>query len=88
MRPSKNNTAANSVSKSQVQINKRRVRVNAQVTAVISLIEITFNIICAVIILITVRHTLLITLLNMTLYMVIIPYTFLMNTSENKKISC
>jgi hypothetical protein len=86
VRPSKHNLAAQSLSTTQVQINTRRVTVNAQVTAVISLIETAFNMFSIIIGTITVRPSwLIIIILNMTLYMVIIPYTFLMNTSDNKK---
>ena len=58
--------------------------INAQVTAVISLIESISNIIFIIVIWITVRRTYLLTIQNMIMYMVVIPYTFLMNTSDNK----
>ena len=62
----------------------RKVSINAQVTAVISLIETISNIIYILLLWITVRASYLIIVQTMILYMVVIPYTFLMNTSDNK----
>jgi hypothetical protein len=84
VRPSKNNLASKSLSEAQVEINTKKVVVNVQVKAVISLIETISNIMYVIFISITVRYTYLSMIQNMILYMVVIPYTFLMNTSDNK----
>ena len=84
MHPSKRNVAANSLGEVQVQINIRKVRVNAQVTAVIAFIEVISNVIVVIFVWITVRTTHLSMIQALALYMVVIPYIFLMNTSHNK----
>ena len=59
--------------------------VNAQITATISLIESISNITYTILVAITIR-TNYGTLINLlVLYMVVLPYSFLMNTSHNKE---
>ena len=63
----------------------RKLLVNAQITATISLIESVINISYIILVAITVR-TNYGTLINiLILYMVVLPYSFLMNTSHNKE---
>ena len=63
----------------------RKLLVNAQITATISLIESSSNITYIILVAITVR-TNYGTLINLlVLYMIVLPYSFLMNTSHNKE---
>ena len=63
----------------------RKVHVNAQVKAMISLLETSSNIFYVVMLAIIVRRTFVTILQIMTLYLVLLPYLFLMNTSHNKE---
>ena len=63
----------------------RKLLVNAQITATISLIESATSITYIILVAITVR-TNYGTLINLlVLYMIVLPYSFLMNTSHNKE---
>ena len=63
----------------------RKILVNAQITATISIIESISNITYVILVAITVR-TNYGTLINLlVLYMIVLPYSFLMNTSHNKE---
>ena len=67
------------------KLNMRKLHVNAQITATISIIESIITITYTIIVALTVR-TSFGTLINiMILYMIIVPYSFLMNTSDNKE---
>ena len=59
--------------------------VNAQVKAMISLLELLSNVVYMVIIVSTVKTSYTTLIQIMFLYMILLPYTFLMNTSHNKK---
>ena len=67
--------------------NLRRMKISCQVTAAISLLEIIGNMICTMIWLLMAKHigndSLL---LGLTLYFILLPYTFLMNTHDNRNI--
>ena len=58
--------------------------VNAQITAMISLLEAIANIATAIIIFLAIRSTFYTMLLPMIVYLIILPIAFLMNTSDNK----
>ena len=67
------------------RINMKKVRVNAEVKAMISCLESFSNILYAIITgLLTVRKSFITLLPIMTVYLVLLPYAFLMNTSHNK----
>ena len=78
-------TASKYLSETCSNLNMKRMKVNAQVTAVITLMESFGN--CAVLIIISVFRgygPFFAFFLNLILYHVILPYTFLMNTKDNK----
>ena len=62
----------------------RRLLVNAQVTAMVSLLEAVSSIVYVIIVLFALRTTYTTLLQIMTVYLVLSPYLFLMNTSHNK----
>ena len=62
----------------------RRVLVNAQIKAMVSLIESIMNIGYVIIVAFTVRTSFGTLVIMVSLYMVVLPYSFLMNTSHNK----
>ena len=62
----------------------RRVLVNAQIKAMVSLIESLMNIGYVIIVAFTVRTSFGTLVIMVSLYMVVLPYSFLMNTSHNK----
>ena len=62
----------------------RRLLVNAQVTAMMSLLEAVSSIVYVIIVLFALRTTYTTLLQIMTVYLVLSPYFFLMNTSHNK----
>ena len=65
--------------------NKRKVEVNAQVTAVITALEVLGNLVNSVIWMFIIGFTGFSTLgLNMLLYFILLPCIFLMNTKHNK----
>ena len=88
MNPSRNHIAEESLSESANALNMRKLLVNAQITAVISSIEMLFfaihiigvsaaggtNSVTPIIVMV----------MYMILFMIILPYAFLMNTSYNK----
>ena len=68
-----------------MRINLKKVRVNAEVKAMISCLEFFSNVLYAIITgLLTVRKSFITLLPIMTVYLVLLPYAFLMNTSHNK----
>ena len=79
-----NNNAARSLNDAQNSINKRRVHINAQVTAMISCLEMFGNVTVIILLAITKGTSLLSLMHGMIFYAVLIPRTFLMNTSHNK----
>ena len=62
----------------------KKVYLNARVKAMISLLETFSNIVIVVVIYFTVRHTFATLFVYIIVYMIILPCTFLMNTSDNK----
>ena len=66
-------------------ISQRKILVNAQVKAMISLLELLSNVVYMVIIVSTVKTSYTTLIQIMFLYMILLPYAFLMNTSHNKK---
>ena len=85
--PSKYNLAANSLSEPRQMRNVRKVKVNAQVTFVIYLLESVANFsIFAVWFFVHQRNSNLTLTLGVFWFHVILPYTFLMNTSHNKNL--
>ena len=82
--PSSNKVVAESIGESATKLNLRKVLVNAQIKAMISLIEAFMNFAFVIIVYFTVRGTYGSMAIMVFLYMVILPYAFLMNTSHNK----
>ena len=77
--------AAEGLSKSKNEDNMQKMRVNAQITAVTSILEIVGNVVqWAIWILITKFVGLGSLIQSILLYFVVLPYVFLMNTSHNK----
>ena len=72
------------VSQDADAINQRKILVNAQVKAMISLLELSSNIGYVIIISFTIKTSFATLVHFMFLYMVLLPYAFLMNTSHNK----
>ena len=71
-------------SEQATQINLRRLKINAQIKAMISIVESAFNFGRILILYFMTRSSNGILAQVITLYMVILPYAFLMNTSHNK----
>jgi hypothetical protein len=63
----------------------RKVYVNAYVKAMITLLETFSNIVYAIVVYFTVRTSFLTLIILTIMYMIILPYAFLMNTSNNKE---
>ena len=83
--PSKNKIAANNLSDDVNETNMRKLKLNAQVTAMTSIIEAFGNIIQWSIWIFITKFAGYGTLIqSILLYFVILPYVFLMNTSQNK----
>ena len=76
--------ADNALSHDINAINQRKVMVNAQVKATISLLELSSNVIYTVILSFTVKTSYATLVQWIFLYMILLPYAFLMNTSHNK----
>ena len=86
--PTQNPIAEEHLSESSNTRNQRKLLVNAQITAVLSLIEVIYFF-GYVLTISAVRGTspeavIIIPILLMILYLIILPYAFLMNTSHNK----
>ena len=87
MHPSKDNLAAKSLSEPRQIRNVRKVKVNAQVTFVIYILESVANFsIFVVWFFVNQRNSNLTLTLGVLWFNVILPYTFLMNTSHNKNL--
>ena len=63
----------------------RKLLVNAQITATISIIEGIINIAYIITVALTVRTSYGTLIYLLILYMLVVPYSFLMNTSHNKE---
>ena len=83
--PSTNKTAEQSLSKTQNELNMKKVYVNSRVKAMISFLETLSNIVYVIVIYFTVRTSFATLFIHISLYMIILPYAFLMNTSHNKE---
>ena len=64
----------------------KKIRVNAQVKAMVSLIESVFNVTYVFIVLFTVSTSYGTLMISAMLYLIILPYVSLMNTSYNKEL--
>ena len=85
--PSSNNLAANSLSKDVRNRNIRKVETNARVAFVIWIMEFCANICIIIVWALVYGKTSFGTLtVNMIWYYLILPHTFLMNTSHNKEL--
>ena len=83
--PTPNNPATSSLSRDTQIQNRRRVAINVRVTSVIWMLEIVANICIVVVWILIYGSTSFGSLTNsMIWYYLILPYTFLMNTSYNK----
>ena len=88
MNPTRNPTAEEHLSESSNARNRRKLLVNAQITAVLSFIEVIYFF-GYILTISAVRGTspeavIILPILLMILYLIILPYAFLMNTSHNK----
>ena len=81
--PKKNKSLAESLSEQIHRENMRTVKVNAQVTAVISVFEIMGFVVISISCLIA-QSALVGSILFPVLQNIVLPYAFLMNTRENK----
>ena len=79
-----NSRIAEAIGETAIANNHRKLLVNMQVTAMVSFLEASSNLIYIVILVIIVRTSYSTLLQLITCYMIILPYAFLMNTSHNK----
>ena len=85
MLPSGKNTASRLLSETANDINKKKVHVNAQVTATTTFLESSYGILYAIVFGYVSKGSSFGTLIQgMGLQCVLLPYTFLMNTAHNK----
>ena len=77
------NLAALSLESTMQQRNVRKVEVNAKITFIIWIVE-TFSIVLLVLVGVIMSMKELASVINLLIYYVIIPLTFLMNTSDRK----
>ena len=77
------NLAALSLESTMQQRNVRKVEVNAKITYLIWIME-TFSIVLLVLVGVIMSMKELASVINLLIYYVIIPLTFLMNTSDRK----
>lgn len=79
------NRAAELLSDDVNEFNSKRVKINAQVTAIISFLEVFGNLMGAIIVLLVTRaNTSGIIVIGLIIYFIVIPHAFLMNTFHNK----
>ena len=83
--PLTNKTRAKSVNEETLRNDMRTLLINAQVKAMIALLETVSNIVSIIMLWFTVRASFGTLLQLMTLYLVVLPYASLMNTSDNKE---
>ena len=83
--PKTNKTLAECLSEDVNKYNMMKLRVNAQIKAIVSFIEASVQISYVVIVYFTVRTNFGTLLIQSTLYLIILPYFSLMNTSYNKE---
>ena len=84
MAPSKNEASSKILSDNANKLNIKKIQVNAQVTALTSLLELLGNIIVVIIVVITKASTFAVVISVTIFYQILLPYVFLMNTSHNK----
>jgi hypothetical protein len=84
MDPSHNKVASKCLSDDANQINMKNVRVNAQVRAVLSLLEVSMNVVGVISVLFNKGRTLFTLTIGIIVFDILLPHAFLMNTSENK----
>ena len=82
--PSKSKVASKCLSRDQNQLNMKKLKVNAQVTATTSFIEMSINIAYIIFVWYNKGTTFSSLIVGMISYQIILPYVFLMNTSHNK----
>ena len=79
------NRAAKLLSDDVNMTNRKKVRINAQVTAIISVLEIAFQMTSVMIVgLLTRANTAGTIIIGLSVYFILLPRAFLMNTSHNK----
>ena len=83
--PSFNEIASKSLSKLQNELNLKKFYVNAHVKAMISFLETMSNIVYIIVVYFTVRTSFVTLSIHLSVYMIILPYAFLKNTSHNKE---
>jgi hypothetical protein len=84
MDPSHNKVASKCLSDDANRINMKNVRVNAQVRAMLSLLEVSATVAGSIFVFHNKGRTLLTLILGIIVYDILLPHAFLMNTSENK----
>lgn len=83
--PSGNNVAARNLNNFYNDLNKKRIHVNSQVTAMITILESAYVIVHTIVLAVVAKKSTLSTLVpRVGLFFVILPYAFLMNTCHNK----
>lgn len=83
--PKNNNISKRALSQSSNDINRKKIKVNSQITAMISFLEFSITLFYVVILGVVIKKTTFGTLITaMLLYLIVLPYSFLMNTSNNK----
>ena len=82
--PSTNLVSEKSLTKKAQFKDMKKLLVNAQVKAMVSFLETFSNILYVIVVLFTVRTSYTTLLQIMSLYLVLLPYASLMNTSHNK----
>lgn len=83
--PRNNNISSKALSKESNNINRKKIKVNSQITAMISFLEVAVQIFYFILLGFVIKKTTFGTLITaMMLYLIILPYSFLMNTSNNK----
>ena len=83
--PKNNNISKRALSQSSNDINRKKIKVNSQITAMISFLEFSISLFYIIILGVALKKTTFGTLITaMLLYLIVLPYSFLMNTSNNK----
>lgn len=82
--PSKNKVISKALSNDAHRLNRRKFLVNAQVTAMISFLEAFGAVGYIIIVWFSVRTSYTTLIEVLCLYLILLPYSFLMNTSHNK----
>ena len=83
--PSKHENTCNIRDDNANELDNKKIDVNAQISAITSILELTFNILFLIFVVDNEGITMYNLSVAIILYDIILPYVFLMNTSHNKK---